>query len=77
MDSKFLMEISDIQTELDCGIGLVAVFADGLSALSRESALSGKDGQRYINALYLIFDTLSGTSGKLRERLDRAREQAS
>ena len=72
MNTEILTEIERIQTELDSGIGLIAVIADGLDAFSRVSSLSCKDGQRYIGALYLIFDTLSGMSGKLREQLDRA-----
>ena len=77
MDTNILMEIDGIQMELDSGIGLIAVIADGLSAFAQSSDLSGKSGQRYINALYLTFDSLSGTNGKLREQLEHAREHAS
>ncbi|WP_295751218.1 hypothetical protein [uncultured Oscillibacter sp.] len=75
MDSKILMEMSDIQMELAGCIGLIAVIADGLSAVSRECCLSGEGGQRYANALYITYDALSGMSGKLREQLDCARER--
>lgn len=77
MDAEILMELDSIQQELDTGIGLISVIADGLDVFSRDCALSGRSRQRYVNALYLVFDTLSGASGKLRERLDRARERAS
>ena len=77
MDSELLMEMSDLQTELDSGIGLIAVIADGLSAFSKDCCLSGTGRKRYIDALYRTFDTLSGMSGKLREQLDRAEKQTS
>ncbi|WP_295764448.1 hypothetical protein [uncultured Oscillibacter sp.] len=77
MDMEILMEIEDIQTELTGGIGLIAVIADGLGAFSRDSCLSGESRRRYVDALYGTFDALSAVNGKLRERLDRAREGAS
>lgn len=77
MDTEILMEIDDIQTELAGGISLIAVIADGLSAFSQDCSLSGESGQRYVNALYLAFDALSGMNGRLRERLDRAKERVS
>lgn len=74
MDTEILMELNDIETELSSAIGLIAVIADGLSAFSRECSLSGGGGQRYTDALYRTFDMLSGMSGRLREQLDRVRE---
>lgn len=72
MDINTLMEIDGIQTELDRGIGLISIIADGLSAFTEDSSLSGESRRRYADALYTTFDTLSGASGKLREQLDRA-----
>ena len=72
MNKEILTEVALIKTELDSGRYIIAVIANGIAACTRISSLSCKDGQRYISALYLIFDTLSGMSGKLREQLDRA-----
>ena len=70
MDNNILMELGDIQTELDSSIGLISVIADGLSTCSREYSMSDGSGQRYVNALYMAFDILTGISEKLREQLD-------
>ena len=71
MNSDILTDLYDIQAELNSGIGLISVIADGLSACSRDFSLG--NGQMYADALYIAFDTLSGTSGKLLAQLDRAR----
>ena len=77
MDAEIWMALEDIQTELTCGIGLIAVIADGLSAFSQDCTLSGEGWERYMNALYGTFDTLSGVNGRLREQLSRAKERVS
>lgn len=77
MDTQILMEMNDIQTELTSHLGLITVIADGLSAFSRDGSLSGPSAQRYINALYITFDALSGMNEKLRQQLDLVRERLS
>lgn len=67
MDSDIFMELDSIQEELESGIGLIAVIAEGLEGFSQSCCLSGKGRRRYVSALYLTYDTLLAISGRLRK----------
>ena len=73
MDNEILMQLGDLQTEIANSLDLIEVIADGLWAHSKESGLSGESAKRYMNALYVTFDVLSGMNGKLGEQLEQVR----
>lgn len=70
MAEEILFELDGLQEALSSSISLVSVIADGLSIYTRALALSGREAQAYVDALYTTYDTLEAIAQAFREKLE-------
>ena len=66
------VELADVQAELEKGISMIYVIADGITTFTRASAMSGKSAEQYASAVLLAYDRLKEVSEKFQEILDSA-----
>ena len=54
MDKNLFSELDDIRMELERGIGMITVIADGLNGYTRCGALTGLRAEAYVKAVVML-----------------------
>lgn len=70
MDQKLFSELDDIFLELERGIGMITVIADGLNCYVNGNSLSGPQAAAYVSAAVAAENVLSEAKGRLQDAVE-------
>ena len=70
MDKNLFSELDDIRMELERGIGMITVIADGLNGYTRCGALTGLRAEAYVKAVVSAENVLTEAQKRLQDTVE-------
>ena len=70
MDKNLFSELDDIRMELERGIGMITVIADGLNGYTRCGALTGLRAEAYVKAVVSAESMLTEAKKRLQDTVE-------
>ncbi len=70
MDKNLFSELDDIRMELERGIGMITVIADGLNGYTRCGALTGLRAEAYVKAVVSAENVLTEAQKRLQDTIE-------
>ena len=70
MDQKLFCELDDIRLELERGIGMISVVADGLNCYVRYNSLGGAQAEAYVRAVVSAENVLTEAKKRLQDTIE-------